>query len=95
MTTSIRWGGIALLLGALLAEIAIVAFSISRAQAVGRPAQYSPWFTSLFAAGAILISLALPLMYASQARETGALGLVGFVLLEAGWVFVVVVTTAP
>jgi hypothetical protein len=95
MTTSIRWGGIALFLGALLAEIAIVAFSFSRAQAVGRPAQYSPWVTWLFAVGAILISLALPLMYASQARETGSLGLVGFVLLEAGWVFVVVVTTAP
>jgi hypothetical protein len=49
----------------------------------------------LLAAGAILISLALPQMYASQAREAGVLGLVGFVLLEAGWVLVVVVTTAP
>jgi hypothetical protein len=95
MTTAIRLGGLALVLGALLAGAAIVASSVSRAQPVGVSTQYSPWVTWLLAGGAVLISLALPEMYASQARETGALGLVGFVLLEVGWVMVVVVTTAP
>jgi hypothetical protein len=95
MTIAIRWGGLALVLGALLAGAAIVAFSVSRAQSVGVSTQYSPLVTWLLATGAVFISLALPQMYASQARETGAFGLVGFVLLEAGWVMVVIVTTAP
>lgn len=95
MTTAIRWGGMALIVGAIMVGAAVVALSVSRTQPVGTGTQYPPLVTWLLATGAILVMLALPQTYAFQAHETGVLGLVGYVLLQAGWVFVVVVTMAP
>jgi hypothetical protein len=95
VTSAIRWGGVALVAGAVALGVALAALSVARTQPVGTGAQYAAWVGWLLAAGALLILLALPPMYAHQARESGMLGLIGFLLLQAGWVLAVVVTTAP
>jgi hypothetical protein len=94
--TAIRLSGLALAVGALLFGIAIVADALTRTDSVGPGSQqFSRLGFSLLAAGSILIMLALPGMYAYHASKAGWLGLIGYVLFQVGWAFVVVYTLAP
>jgi hypothetical protein len=72
----VRWGGMALLAGGVLAAIG---FAV---QSFAGPTS-SLWIptTVLALFGLVLILLGFPVLYAVLARATGGLGLVGYVLL--------------
>jgi hypothetical protein len=72
----VRWGGLALLAGGVLAAIGLAV------QAFEGPSS-SLWIPiTVFALfGLVLILLGFPVEYAVNARATGALGLVGYVFL--------------
>lgn len=78
----IRWSGAALALGALLVGVmsALVAIHMLSIEA--------PWVATLLFIGAICTMLALPGMYARQAKETGWIGLAGHALLATGWLLI-------
>jgi hypothetical protein len=95
MTATIRWSGAALVLGAVLLGVALAGASAGRTQPAGSGLPAPTWATALVAVGAILVLLGLPQAHAAQARANTGLSLVAFMLLQAGWVLAVVVTTAP
>lgn len=87
--TAIRWSGLPLIIGALMLGVAIVAVTLSPT-----PNQvFPPSLSYLFLLAGILLLLGLPGMYAGQANAAGWLGLVGFVLLQAGMVLFVMLAT--
>lgn len=85
----IRRGGLALLLGAVLWGVGEISWGLFVLSA-GEPAEYpQPTATILWVlvlVGLIFIMLGLPSLYAVQARQARALGLVGFVVLFVGHV---------
>jgi len=86
--TTMRGSALALVAGALLMGAAIAMVSPS--------GQFPTSLVStMLLVASILITLALPGMYARQSKAAGWLGLVGHVLLEVGMVFVIVYAAAP
>lgn len=85
----IRRGGLALLLGAVLWGIGEISWGLFVLSA-DDPTEYpQPTATILWVVvltGLIFIMLGLPSLYAAQARQARALGLVGFVVLFVGHV---------
>ncbi len=91
-----RLSGLALILGAILAIIAVVGHNAVRqaselADLTNPP---SVMFVRLLMVGALLVILGLPGLYARQAERAGVLGLIGFVLTFVGLLFADVVMTA-
>lgn len=91
-----RLSGLALLLGAILAIVAVVGHNAVRqaselAELTNPP---SVMFVRLLMAGALLVIIGMPGLYARQAERAGVLGLIGFVLTFVGLLFVDVVMTA-
>ena len=88
--TTIRGSGLALVVGALLMGAAIAMVAL-------RPSGQlpTPLVSTMLLVASILITLALPGMYARQSKAAGWLGLVGHVLLEVGIVIVIVYAAAP
>ncbi len=89
--TAIRLSGLLLIGGAGLLGLAIVMLSFS--PVINRV--FSPRISLLLLISAILLLLALPGMYAGQAGSAGWMGLVGYALLQAGVVLIVVVAATP
>lgn len=87
---SFRWSGIALMIGAALLGIAIVAVSLK--PVMNQP--LSPGASLLLVLAAVCLLLALPAVYARQASAAGWLGLAGHVLLQSG-ILVLVLVAAP
>jgi hypothetical protein len=74
----------------------IVADTLTLADSVGPGSQPSSQpGDSLGAAGSILVMLALPGVYAYHASKAGWLGLIGYVLFQVGWVFVIAFAVVP
>lgn len=78
--TALRSGGIILIGGAVLLELAIVL--VSSVPMVNQP--FPPHISLLFLFAAILLLLSLPAMYARQAQGAGWLGLIGRAHLQTG-----------
>ncbi len=77
----VRWGGLALLVGSVLAAIGIAVGSfLAPADPFGVPISY------VIFVGVILILLSIPAVYAVLARAIGVLGLVGYALFFASGV---------
>ncbi len=95
-STLFRLSGLALLLGAILAIVAIVGHNAVRqaselADLTNPP---SVMFVRLLMVGALLVIIGLPGLYARQAERAGVLGLIGFVMTFVGLLFADVVMTA-
>jgi hypothetical protein len=73
---------------------AAIGILVSRKQPVGTGIEYASGVAWLLAFGAVPTMLALPHMSEVQANESGALGTVGFALLQPVWVLVLVFTIA-
>ena len=89
--TAVRWSGLLLIAGSVLLGIAIVRVSFN--PVVNQ--LFTPGVSVLFLLSAILLLLSLPGMYARQANSAGWLGLVGYILLQAGIVLIVIVSATP
>ncbi len=94
--TLFRLSGLALLLGAILAIVAVVGHNAVRqaselADLTNPP---SVMFVRLLMVGALLVIVGLPGLYARQAERAGVLGLIGFVMTFVGLLFADVVMTA-
>lgn len=90
-----RLSGLALLLGAILAIVAIVGHNAVRqaselADLMNPP---SVMFIKLLTVGALLVIIGMPGLYARQAERAGVLGLIGFILTFVGLLFADVVMT--
>jgi hypothetical protein len=93
--TAIRLSGLALAVGVILFGGGIVADVLTQAGWSPGSQQSSQPGDSFRAAGSILIMLALPGVYAYHASKAGWLGLIGYVLFQVGYVFVIVFFLAP
>ena len=80
---SLRLSGAALTLGALLMGTGIAITSTNVEQIT------TAWVAAVFLLGSILTMLALPGIYARQAKAAGWLGLAGHVLLATGFVLLI------
>lgn len=89
--TAIRVSGLLLIGGAALLGAAIVMLSLN--PVINQV--FPPPIASLSLMAAVLLLVALPGMYAKQAESAGWLGLVGYALLQAGIVLIVVVAATP
>lgn len=87
---AIRWGGVMLILGAVLFAIATVMISLK--PVVNQV--FSPTSALLLLLSSICLLLALPAMYAGQASSAGWLGLAGHALLQTGVLLLVLVTAS-
>jgi hypothetical protein len=85
--TALRLGGIILIGGAVLLELAIVL--VSSVPMVNQ--SFPPHISLLFLLAATLLLLSLPAMYARQAQAAGWLGLIGHALLQTGILLLVLV----
>ncbi|MDP9477293.1 MAG: hypothetical protein M3R38_16700 [Actinomycetota bacterium] len=94
--TLFRLSGLALLLGAILAIVAIVGHNAVRQASEFADITNSPsvTFVRLLMVGALLVIIGLPGLYARQAERAGVLGLLGFVMTFVGLLFADVVMTA-
>jgi len=88
---AIRWGGLLLILGALLLATAVVIFSLK--PVMNQP--LSPATSFLLLLASICLLLSLPAAYAAQAGASGWLGLAGHALLQTGILLLVVITAPP
>lgn len=88
---AVRWGGLLLIAGAVLLGAAIVMVSFN--PVVNQ--LFTQGISLLFLLSSILLLLSLPGMYAKQANAAGWLGLIGYGLLQAGIVLLVVVGATP
>lgn len=88
---AIRWSGVLLIGGGTLFAVAVGRVSLS--PVTGQALSPSNSILLLLASGLLLVSL--PGMYVRQASAAGSLGFVGFALLEAGLVLVVMVASTP
>jgi len=90
-TNLIRWGGLAVFLGAVLWAMQKVSWTLI----IGNqdPLTYpQPTATILWVLGliaALLVLLGLPALYARQAKQAGRLGLIAFVVVFLGMALVV------
>jgi hypothetical protein len=91
VTTATHWAGLVLLGGALTLGVAIVLISLR--PVVGQIV--SPDVAVLLLSSAALLLLSLPAMYAVQADEVGAPGLIAHALLATGLLLLVVVAATP
>jgi hypothetical protein len=91
VSTPIALGGIALVAGAIAATYAIL--RISTRPVIGQ-ALSTDVAAALLIAAALLL-LGLPALYAVQAMQSGALGLLGHALLSIGLLLMVIVATEP
>jgi hypothetical protein len=87
-----RAGGLALLTGAVVFIVHIVARSSITANAGGMTitfAQDGLWvpINALGVIGAILVLVGMPAMYARMAGSSGLLGVIGVLLIALGWLF--------
>jgi uncharacterized membrane protein len=91
-----RLSGLALLLGAILAIVAVVGHNAVRqaSELAELTNPSSVMFVRLLMAGALLVIIGMPGLYARQAERAGVLGLIGFVLTFVGLLFADVVMTA-
>jgi hypothetical protein len=87
--TAIRASGLALIAGALCVGGALLVVSL-RHQGLS-----SPVVDTILLAGAILLTLGWPGMYARQAGVAGWLGLAGYALLQVGNVLLIVAAAQP
>jgi hypothetical protein len=87
--TAIRLSGLLLIVGAALVGAAIVLATLRPVTNIA----FSPQVSYLFLLGALLLLVSLPGMYARQANQAGWLGLVGYVLLQAGTVLFAMLAT--
>lgn len=87
---AIHWGGMLLAMGALLLGVARLMVPLA-----GEATAPSPAASLLLFAAGLLVTLALPALYARQADAAGALGLAGHVLLHTGMMLAVVYAAAP
>jgi uncharacterized membrane protein len=92
--TLYRLSGLALLLGGVIAAVFnvvnTVAFPSNSASSDPKVVTAAPWQIVnliVFFAG-VLVLLGLPGAYLRQARQTGALGLIGFILIFTSWILV-------
>jgi hypothetical protein len=88
---ALRWGGLALIAGALLLGAAIVRVSLS--PAVTEP--FTPGVSLIFLLASVLLLISLPSLYARQAGAAGWLGLAGYVLLQAGITLLILLAATP
>ncbi|HEX9038978.1 MAG TPA: hypothetical protein VF808_18495 [Ktedonobacterales bacterium] len=84
LKTAMRWSGLALVAGVALISAAVALVSVPNLGLSSLPVD-----TALFA-GALLLMLGLPGMYARQADAAGWLGLAGHILLTVGAVLLIV-----
>ena len=89
--TGFRLSGLLLMGGAALLGVAIVMLSLN--PVIGQV--FSPGVSLLLLLASILLLLSLPGMYAKQAASAGWLGLVGYVLLQAGILLIVTIAAIP
>ena len=91
LETAIRWTGLILIAGAALFGTAVVLFSLKPVmnQAL------SPGLSLLLLLASVCLLLAVPLMYVKQANAAGGMGLAGYVLLQMGILFLVVIAAPP
>lgn len=86
----VRWSGVVLILG-------VVLFAVARMLVPSTPMQTQASGLAnllLFLAGLFTL-LALPALYSRQAQKSGAMGLVGHVLLSTGLMMVILYAGAP
>lgn len=88
---AMRWGGLSLIVGAILLGVATVLISLN--PVVNQP--LSPRNSLLLLLASIFLLLSLPVMYAKQIETAGWLGLAGFVLLQTGILLLVVMSSTP
>lgn len=89
--TQLHWNGLFMIVGAVLFGTAVV--NISLRPVVGQIfSTTSAWLLLL---SAILLLVSIPGMYASQAAAAGWPGFVGYILLQAGIVLLVVIAATP
>ncbi len=89
--TALRLSGLVLVGGATLLGVAIVILSFK--PVINQV--FSPRISLLLLLSAILLLLSLPGMYAKQANAAGWLGLVGYALLQAGIVLLIIIAAPP
>jgi hypothetical protein len=89
--TALRLSGLLLMGGATLLGVAIVILSFR--PVINRV--FSPRVSLLLLLSSILLLLSLPGMYARQADAAGWLGLVGYALLQAGIVLLIIIAAPP
>nr|MDP9476857.1 hypothetical protein [Actinomycetota bacterium] len=95
-STLFRLSGLGLLLGAILAIVAVVGHNAVRQASELADITNTPsvMFVRLLMVGALLVIMGLPGLYARLAEWAGVLGLIGFVLTFVGLLFADVVMTA-
>ncbi|HET9085396.1 MAG TPA: hypothetical protein VFN41_13430 [Candidatus Limnocylindrales bacterium] len=91
MSTPIALGGLALVAGAIVSTYAIL--RISTRPVIGQ-ALSTDVAAALVIAAALLL-LGLPALYAVQAMQSGAVGLLGHALLSTGLLLMVIVAAGP
>ena len=89
--TALRLSGLLLIGGAALLGAAIVILSFK--PVINQI--FSPGISVLLLLSSILLLLSLPGMYAKQAGVAGWLGLVGYALLQAGIVLLIIIAAPP
>jgi hypothetical protein len=89
--TALRLSGLLLIGGAALLGVAIVILSFK--PVINQV--FSPRISLLLLLSSILLLLSLPGMYARQAGVAGWLGLVGYALLQAGIVLLIIMAAPP
>jgi hypothetical protein len=89
-TTLTRWSGLLLIAGALLFCVGRMLLPPTPMADLPAPATDLLLFVS-----ALLVTLALPGLYARQAHATGTIGLVGHLLLQSGMALVLVYAGGP
>ena len=87
--TALRWSGLLLVAGGVLLGAAIVVVSSNSTS----NQVWSPEVSNLFLISTVLLLISLPGMYVRQANAVGWLGLVGFVLMQAGMVLFAMLAT--
>lgn len=89
--TASRVSAVLLMVGAALLAISIV--MISSKPVIGQA--FSPTASLLLFLASLALLVSLPAMYAKQSAVAGSVGLIGYVLLQAGMVLIVGLAAAP
>jgi hypothetical protein len=91
LETAFSWAGLPLIAGGALLGATIVMLALGPAM----DGALRPRVAVLMLLASILLLISLPGMYAAQAAAAGWVGAVGYVLLQAGVVFLVALAVTP